>query len=174
MAQRFHYLPISAPAVGAAGSTGSAAGLSGHSSGSSKQIVGASAPGGGAYALPSASSSAALSGDLAGNFSFADLGTAGAAASGRPGGGDGGGGGSAASAAGGALGEAATAGMAAGAYALSAFQARLQAGFGTMLGDKAAEMTALAQQRLDFTAIGTGFLGQGYGGLFATKPGGGS
>ena len=167
VAPRFQYLPISAPSVGVPiTSGGSASGLG--LSGGSRQPSGAYLLGS-TYASPSANSSEALSSDLAGNFSFADLGTG--ATSGRLGGE---GGGTSSSAAGGGLGEAATAGMAAGAYALSAFQARLQAGFGTMLGDKAAEMTALAQQRLDFTAIGSGLLGQGYGGLFATKPGGGS
>jgi conserved oligomeric Golgi complex subunit 1 len=58
---------------------------------------------------------------------------------------------------------AAAAASAAGSSALGALQARLQAGslgsFGSMLGDTAAEMTAMAQQR--FGDIGLGGLGSG-------------
>ena len=165
VAPRFQYLPISAPSVGGPSASGLTA------SNSSKQLAGVAS---GASLLAGIASGAGIGGasplsvgwggDMAGQYSFADLGTR---ATGRTV--DGGSGGAAVGP--GGIGfEAATAGMAAGASALSAFQARLQAGLGTMLGDKAADLTAMAQQRLgdniaDFTALGSGLLGST--GLFA-------
>ena len=164
VAPRFQYLPISAPSVGGPAASGLTASGGGRliAGGGAMLLAGIAPQAGAGGGLDS--SSAARSGDMAGQFSFADLGTR-AARGGAAG--EGGVSGSAAGG-GGGIGEAATAGMAAGASALSAFQARLQAGLGTMLGGS--DLTAMAQQRLgdniaDFTALGSGLLGST--GLFA-------
>lgn len=159
VAPRFQYLPISTPTAAGAGGAASVSPLSGSlasstpnlaasgsfgglaaagaAAGGHGQLGGASRARVGLTAATGAGLSVGLAGssDLAGSFSFADLGGArGAGATGLTAG--------AAAAAGGAagaatFGEAATAGMAAGASALSALQARFQTGslgsFGTML-----------------------------------------
>ncbi|GAX74233.1 hypothetical protein CEUSTIGMA_g1682.t1 [Chlamydomonas eustigma] len=164
VAPRFQYLPISAPtAVGLTGSALSSISLS-------PSLGGPVGRHGMRGVLPGNAnvSGTSLCSDLAGSFSFADLGMAGKAGEFVSGSTEG----DVGSKSGGSIGEAASASMAAGASALSAFQARLQAGLGTMLGDKAAEMTAIAQQRLDniadFTALGSGLLNSS--GLFKAAP----
>ncbi|KAG2492230.1 hypothetical protein HYH03_009474 [Edaphochlamys debaryana] len=144
VAPRFQYLPISAPAASLAQQQ------QGQGQAGLGQTSGANASSGSLAAARMRPSMGALSrvvsvpghlaGDATESFSFADLGSARGKA--------GVGAGSAAESA-----PSASQGSAAsvGAAALSALHARLQAGslgtFGSLLGDKAAEVTAMAQQR---------------------------
>jgi hypothetical protein len=136
---RFQYLPISAPTASstAAGKAKAGGGLSAGLARTASSLPG-----------PAAAAAATHTSDLGGSYSFADLGMgrASAAAGGSDQGQD----------------------YSAGSSTFSALQAKLQGGVGTglgslglMLGDKAAEMTAMAQQR--FETIGdylpTGGLG---------------
>eukprot|EP00798_Chlamydomonas_sp_ICE-L_P025620 gene25620-11274_t len=124
---RFQYLPISAP-VGSSLHSGSSNGL--------PMVLSVG------QLMGPASLAAIAGGDLASSFSFSDLGSSRAAgnASASP----------RSQQAGGALDNSSTA-----AGAFGALQARLQAGslssLGSILGDKAAEVTAMAQQRFDIT-----------------------
>ena len=127
VAPRFQYLPISAPSAGGPSSAAtSGAGLLLAGKHHHLQLGGSgTAPGGLAATSASVPTS---SSDLAGNYSFADLGSANGGRSGDfAAAGGGGAPGGAASVAGGGLGEAATAGMAAGASALGALQVRSRA-----------------------------------------------
>ena len=126
VAPRFQYLPISAPSAGGPSSAAtSGAGLLLAGKHHHLQLGGSGAPGGLAATSASVPTS---SSDLAGNYSFADLGSANGGRSGDfAAAGGGGAPGGAASVAGGGLGEAATAGMAAGASALGALQVRSRA-----------------------------------------------
>jgi len=150
---RFQYLPISAPSAGAAGSSTALAAAGGMTSSRSRLNL---------VATPASSNgnlAAASTGDLAGSYSFAELGSSRAALTStmqhahqpQPGQAD----------------------AAGSSSAFSQFQARLQAGslgtLGSMLGDKAAEMTAMAQQRFDNIAdyLPTAALGSGLLSSFA-------
>jgi hypothetical protein len=150
VAPRFQYLPISAPTAASA-AAGRAKAPGGLSAGLARTATAAPGP-------AAAAAAAAATSDLGGTYSFADLGVG--RASGGAGGAEQGQGQD----------------FGAGGSAFSALQARLQGGVGTglgslglMLGDKAAEMTAMAQQR--FETIGdylpTGGLGTGLLSSFA-------
>jgi hypothetical protein len=141
VAPRFQYLPISAPTTSAAAGAKTKPALSGGLQRTASGMVPA----------PAAAATASHTSDLAANYSFADLGlgrASNAAGSSDQGAGD---------------------AYGVGSSALSAIQARLQGGglgtLGLMLGDKAAEMTAMAQQRfetfgdyLPTAGLGTGLL----------------
>ncbi|KAL6758300.1 hypothetical protein V8C86DRAFT_2599273 [Haematococcus lacustris] len=162
VAPRFHYLPISTPISTLAGAAAGGKGRQGSAT----------------FLTPLAGSAS----DLASAYSFADLGSAGRRPlSPAPQGSAGLAAASHASAA--SEGAAAAGGFAAGASALGALQARLQqqagslGSLGSILGDKAAEMTAMAQQRFGDSGIvshlgdilgGAGGLGSATTGLLSS------
>jgi hypothetical protein len=138
VAPRFQYLPISAPTSSAAAGNKAKPALSG----------GLQRTASGMMPAPAAAAAASHTSDLGANYSFADLGLG--RSSNLAGSSDQG------------MGDA----YGVGSSALSAIQARLQGGglgtLGLMLGDKAAEMTAMAQQR--FETIGDYLPTAGLGG----------
>ncbi|KXZ49014.1 hypothetical protein GPECTOR_23g103 [Gonium pectorale] len=165
VAARFQYLPISAPApANSSQQAGSAANGSSMSLASSRMRAAAS------MGALNRAMQGSLAGDASDSYSFADLG---ASRLGRGGAGAAAGSMSAAEAAPTAsqLGGAAAS---VGAAALSALQSRLQGNsfstFGSLLGDKAAEVTAMAQQRFgDFgDYLPTSALGSAAGGLLSS------
>lgn len=149
VAPRFQYLPISMPVNKRLTSVGSG-GLVSMGSGSLEGAAAAAAAGGaGGGLLDLGAPSKEDAADLAAQYSLADLGTALAASTARAAAEEPAGAGAGFLAAASAAGDMAGAG----ASALSALQARLQAGggfsaLGSILGDKAAEVSAMAAQGL--------------------------
>jgi len=175
---RFHYLPISTPSSAALPKQRSMQ-LSSHASaavtaiaraaGAGAAQAGASAALGGQQQLPLATVSAAAS-DLAAQYAITDLGSSSKKSIGDSGHAAGGAAAAAAAAAASFLHPTADTAAAAGASALSALQAKLQGSsfgaFGSMLGDRAAEVTAMAQNFGDLLPSGMpAGLGGGLGGL---------
>ncbi|KAG2431082.1 hypothetical protein HXX76_009615 [Chlamydomonas incerta] len=192
VAPRFQYLPISAPTASLAAQQQQQQQHVAAAAAAAAAATGGGAAAGGAGLVPVASSgslagarfrasvgalnravsgSLVAVGDAADSYSFADLGSA---RGGLRGGGAGGvGGGAEATPSAAQVGSAASVGAA----ALSALQARLQGGslgtFGSMLGDKAAEVTAMASAKFgDFgDYLPTSALGSAVGsagGLFSS------
>lgn len=195
---RFHYLPISTPstatlpkqrsvhlslhasaAVTAIARAAGAAAAQGAAVGSAAAAVLAGGQGQPAALLPLATISAQAS-DLAAQYMITDLGSSAKANGAENAHGAGGAAAAAAAAAASFMHPAADSAAAAGASALSALQAKLQGSsfgaFGSMLGDRAAEVTAMAQNFGDLlpTAGGLGGLGGGLLSSFARRDGAGA
>ncbi|GLC68116.1 hypothetical protein PLESTF_000647700 [Pleodorina starrii] len=148
VAPRFQYLPISAPAPAVQQSgAAAAAAAAGAPPGSAAAATGSLAASRMRPSMAALNRGVQGSPDSLDTYSFADLGSARLGRGGNAAGG-GAGGGAASEAAAPAYSQSAAS---VGAAALSALQARLQGGslgsLGSMLGDKAAEVTAMAQQR---------------------------
>jgi hypothetical protein len=184
---RFHYLPISTPSTATLPKQRSMH-LSMHASAAVSAIsraAGAAAtaqPGGAGQVqlqLPVATMSAQAS-DLAAQYMFADLGSSSKSSVADSSYVAGGAAAAAAAAAASFLHPTADTAAAAGASALSALQAKLQgssfSAFGSMLGDRAAEVTAMAQNFGDMLpgSSGLGGLGGGLLSSFARRDGAGA
>lgn len=183
---RFHYLPISTPSNATLPKQRSMH-LSMHASAAVSAIsraadAAAAQPGPAGQVqlqLPLATLSAQAS-DLAAQYMFADLGSSSKSSAADSSYAAGGAAAAAAAAAASFLHPTADSAAAAGASALSALQAKLQGSsfgaFGSMLGDRAAEVTAMAQNFGDMlpTSGGLGGLGGGLLSSFARRDGAGA
>lgn len=175
VAPRFHYLPVSTPTAlhNAAALKQRLGGTAAATTGAREVAAGVPSAATVASPLLSLASISAAVSDLAAQYAFTDLSssssTSRAVAAGRLAAEDAAG--RQATAAGGGLPGTADAAAAAGTSALSAIQARLQGSsfgaLGSMLGDRAAEVTAMAQNFGDLLPSSTG-LGGLSGGLLST------